>query len=741
VTPNRSTRAQIALEAAITAVIAFVLSLPVLGPLLSRLDDGWGGGDMLSTYVNAYVWGGIRFSVSDQFGFPLAMNLNYFPTSDITQNLFALTVNSLTGGTFTGINLLIVLSFPLVAALTYVVIRMTGLKGALAIALAVAFTFIPFHWGRSLGHTYLATLYSAVIGVGLVLAIGSGAFSRLATQSDRRRRVWFWVVVAIMVLVIAWSGIYYTAFTLILGAAALLWRFAQRASWRALSREALTLASIGILAVAGVVPSLLTTRGDPPLAQLAERLPYESVIFAGNLAMALLPLPQSQLPGMETYNRQVVEAIQAAPYGEATVITNHGTWITSLAVLVFIVGLVIRARRQQGTTTRAGAETGTQVSIAFVAYLTFVTLLFFIPWGLNYLLAGTVTAQIRAWNRLLPILLLLFILGAAAALARTRIARDLRIAIPIAVVVLALTLVDAVLPFRGPYSDSVARGSELSDAGRAYATATQQAIPEQCGVLQLPYMGYPEYGVVGGVNDYDHFWTSITNPGKQWSYGAVKFTDASIWMSQLPQVPTDEQVSLLRAAGFCAIHLDTRGYISEQLVPVQQDLQARFGAPVATALASTDGIDQWELYDIRSASAAPDEAAQAFLHQPFIEVDYNTSTLRESQMQQSWWWTRENVALIDLVPTKLEWPVTAITGAIAAPQCGPVPVTVTLTAGDEQVMTTVLAKPGEPAPFDLALESPASGTAILTVDTPGEGCPEGDKGERRFAQVLDLQPR
>jgi hypothetical protein len=736
-TTTRSNRAQIAIEAGLAAVIAFVLSLPVLGPLLSQLDQGWGDGDMVSTYVNAYVWGGIRFSVSDQFGFPLAMNLNYFPTSDITQNIFALLANSVTGGTFTGINLLIVLSFPLVSALAYVVIRMTGLRGALAIALAVAFTFIPFHWGRALGHTYLATLYSAVVGLGLVLAIGSGMFSRLATQSSRKRRLWFWLVVVIMMMTVAWSGIYYTAFTLILGAAVLLWRFAHRATWRTLGREVLPFVGIGFLAVLGVLPSLLTTRGDPPLAQLAERLPYESVVFAGNVAMALLPLPQSQLPGMDFYNRQVVEAIQAAPYGESTVITNHGTWITGLALLVFVVGLVMRARTPKRRWVKATGEgAGTRVSASLIAYLTVVTLLFFIPWGLNYLLAGTVTAQIRAWNRLLPILLLLFILGAAAVLARSRIARDMRIAVPIGLIVLALTLVDAVLPFRGPYADSVARGSEFSGAGREYAAAAQQAIPEQCGVLQLPYMGYPEFGKVGEINDYDHFWTSITNPGKRWSYGAVKFTDASVWMSQLPQVPTDEQVSILRALGFCAIHLDTRGYITEQLVPAQQDLRSRYGTPVATALDGT-----WELYDIRSATAAPDGVAQAFLNQPFIEVDYNTSTVRDSALQQSWWWTRDNIALIDLVPTSSPWPVTGVTGAIAAPQCGPVPVTVTLTAGDEQVMTTVLAKPGDPAPFDLALQQPAKGTAILTIDTPGEGCPEGDRGERRFAQVLDLQPR
>ena len=35
------------------------------------------------------------------------------------------------------------------------------------------------------------------------------------------------------------------------------------------------------------------------------------------------------------------------------------------------------------------------------------------------------------------------------------------------------------------------------------------------------------------------------------------------WAAQLPQVPTNEQADYLRQAGFCAIHLDTRGYYEE----------------------------------------------------------------------------------------------------------------------------------------------------------------------------------
>jgi len=94
-----------------------------------------------------------------------------------------------------------------------------------------------------------------------------------------------------------------------------------------------------------------------------------------------------------------------------------------------------------------------------------------------------------------------------------------------------------------------------------------------------------------------------------------------------------------------------------------------------------------------------------------------------------------------VIPLSTEWPVTGISGAIAAPECGPVPVTVTLTAGDEQTMTTVLAKPDQPAPFDLAFQEPSITPAILTIDTPGEGCPVNENGERSFAQALNLLPR
>jgi len=434
----------------------------------------------------------------------------------------------------------------------------------------------------------------------------------------------------------------------------------------------------------------------------------------------------SEFPRMGYYNEAVTKVLQDAPAVESFVITNFGTWATALAAIAMVVGLLLQARRPK--------RPATAITLGFVAYLTVVAILFFVPWGLNLIFAEAITGQIRAWNRLLPILLLLFTLGGAIAIQRFGWVRRLGVTIPIAVVLLVLTAVDAVLPFRVVYQGVVDAGAEVTAAGRDYAVKVNEALPDGCGVLQLPYMAYPEHGPERGVNDYDHFWVSSTNSKQDFSYGSVKFTDASIWASQLPQVPSDAQIRWLRGAGFCAIHLDTRGYISEVLAPVQANLAERFGQPAASGY---DG--DWELYDIRTAAPAPVEETWAFLHQPFIEVNYVEVTPVERELTDAWWWMRAGTAELTLIASSEDAPVASVSGEIGAPPCGPIPATVILEAGGQRTSTTVLADPDKTGAFELSLDAPVS-EATLTVQVLGRGCTIDGVNEPRFAKVMNLIP-
>lgn len=560
------------IEAAITAIVTTALTLIVFGPIWSKLDSPLGTGDMYATYVNAETFGGFGYSTTTQFGFPQGMNLNYAPNLDLTENGFAHLVDVLSGSTFTGINILLFVSFPLVAVLAYLMLRLVGGRGPLAIALATAFSLIPFHFGRGLGHTYLATMYSAVTALTLALIIGLGVLPRISRHPRRSARVGAWLAVAAIVVVTAWSGLYYAAFGLILGSAAVVWRFAHRDRWRDLGLAAAPVLGLGVLAIVGFLPGLLTTLAAPPTQPLAERTPYESVTFAGNLAMALIPAPISQLPGMWRYNEAVYDAFGAAPQLENTALTNYGTWITSACLVVFLVGLAVLSRRNRLRRS----------PLPLLAYLTVVTVLFFVPWGLNYLVAGSLTPQVRAWNRLVPVLLLLFVAGAVAVLARTRLGRTSAVSVVVAVAVLLVATVEQVLPFRAAYADGAATGSRAVQEARAYAAQLNAAIPADCGVLQLPYVVYPEQGSIEELGDYEHFLHGLVNEDKEFSYGAVKGTAEAVPLQDLGNRFSAAVVRKLVDEGFCAVHVDRRGFTDTAWTWVNAGLRESFGAPVAS---------------------------------------------------------------------------------------------------------------------------------------------------------------
>ena len=735
------------LEALIAAVIAFGLSLIVFAPILGRIADGWAGGDMLWHAVDTTLWRGLSYGWTDQLGYPFGLDRNLIPSLDITQNLFASTVNAAAGGPFVGLNLLLVLSFPLVAALAYTAMRMTGLRGPLAIALAVAFAFVPYHWGRALGHTFLATLFSVVTAVLLALIVGPGAFAERIVDGTRRERAKTLALVTALVVVTAWSGVYYAAFGVLLVAVAAAWRFVAGDGWRRIALAVTPAIAVGVVALLGLLPSILARISDPPLAPLSERLPIESTLFAGSLVMAVLPLPMSVLPYGGYYNEWALGITQGAPAYENLAPTSFGTVITTLALLVFLGALGWRARRRgrhaTSYTLSLPEPRTSQVTPGLIATLLAVTTLFFIPWGLNALLANTVSAQIRAWNRLLPVLLLLFLLGAAVVLRNATWLRHRALTVVLAVGVLAVVAVETVVPFRAPFVQSVDDASATTQAAREYATAVNDVLPAGCGILQLPYAPFPESGVAAGsMVEYDHFWTSLLNQAQRWSYGALKNTRASVWMSQLPQTPTDAQLALLTQAGVCAVHVDTDGYEGRASVEqVLSYLLERLGDPVATG---NDG--RWQLFALPDPAPLPEReqwspALTAFLLPPFIQTDPTSMTPHESALTTSWQDLTHRSTVVTITPIDPSVPVHGVSGAVQSPGCVDVDVTLTLASGATTTSTTIPTGAGDaPQPFTLTLGAPTAEPATLTIDAPSDGClVEGELG-LRYARIVDLSP-
>jgi hypothetical protein len=159
-------------------------------------------------------------------------------------------------------------------------------------------------------------------------------------------------------------------------------------------------------------------------------------------------------------------------------------------------------------------------------------------------------------------------------------------------VILVIVAVEQVVPFRAAYAAGAGRGSYSLDQATAYAQQVNAAIPERCGVLQLPYVVYPEQGFMApALNDYEHFIHGLVNEDKDFSYGAVKNSEASAPLEDLGNRQSVAQVRNLVAQGFCAIHLDRRGFTEKAWEWVTLDMRMQFGEPVAVG---QDG--DWETY-------------------------------------------------------------------------------------------------------------------------------------------------
>lgn len=577
-----------------TLVLSSLASLPVTVPAMAHLGAPWGAADMTAYYFVESTWEWWRHGFTTDVAFPEGMDSNIYAGLDGLTHVLAHALSLVSGNAFVGLNLVLLLSFPGVALLAYAGMRLVGLGNPIAVALGSAFTFIPFHFGRGLSHVHLGFLIGATTGVVLALIVGSGRLTWWMEHGGRTR--WAYVgVTSLLVVATAWTGLYYAFFGALLVAAAIVWRISEGDRWRELRASLATLAGLIVAMAVGLVSVLLSRASAPGTVDVGLRDPMDSVTYAGNLAISLIPQPYSVLS--DQYNEFISNVFAAAPPNEAHLMANFGTWVTSVALVAMLVGLVTYRRRSRLTPAHFdGAHSrdqsgvaderrldqrrsAPQAPISFVAYLGVVVLVAFVPWSVNYLFAYFFTAQIRAWNRLEPYLLLLMLLGGAAALASWRWPRRPFAAWAVSVIVVLTTVVEMVMPWRGVYTDVPAAGQQKIDSLRAYVDQVRSTIPAECGILTLPFIPYPNAGPRVGMDDYDHFLLTLVNPNNPISYGAYAGSPEAQRLEALSSHFDEASLWALGELGFCAIHVDKAGY--EDPESVVASLRSRVGDPVA----------------------------------------------------------------------------------------------------------------------------------------------------------------
>lgn len=499
----------------------------------------WAFGDLLSHYqYQDAIWKTNDLS-SAHYGYPEGQDLRIWPFLDYFQSLLVGSF-AIFFPIFNAVNLTIISSFLFSAIVLNSFGKIIGLRKISTFLLIFAGVTLPWWPGRVQHFDYL-----------FILVVLLPIISYLKILRDRRISP----VTVITALVAGLCGPYLVAFSLIAGFIALLSGLILKAHKNLFLRLTLILC---------VVPSisyftaylLFISEVENTYPGLSRNI-TEAVHLSGYALLPFLPLANTSVPILGSFLSQV--HIQDSPT-EATWPSNYGSLLL-LACAIFIFGSILLAPRIRSRFSEA-SERIKQTSWILSLQLGIFFLLF-LRGGFGLFISGIIP-ELRAWNRVTPIIQIL-VIALALLLIQILWARGNQEKFLFIFTLLLILQADSV------------KESKLIQPKNTEIVVMQNFIKQfstkidnNCAILQMPRIPYPLNGDTVNMGDYDHFLVSILDKKHQYSYGSAR-------MDMTKRVPEIETSSFDE---FCGIYLDSNAYSNR----IQESLlNTKFGNPIESS--------------------------------------------------------------------------------------------------------------------------------------------------------------
>jgi phosphoglycerol transferase len=459
------------------------------------------------------------------------------------------------------LNLFFLLSFPLVALVSFVVLRQLGISSAVALVCSVLYALAPYHFVRGEFHLWLAAYYSVPVGAYLVLSLLSGRalFTKRARTGGPRLLAWASkrsLVTLILCLVVACAGtVYYAAFTGMLLVAVMVLILVTRRDIRGLIQGGIVVGLIVGFLLLSSLPNLMYEFQNGPNNEAAVRPVTESEEKGLRLITMVFPAPGHQVDAIADF----AENFYNGDGKNLTKGEGPNQSLGLIATLGFLWLLLVALAGCLSPRWQIGRlEQHRQLATATV-----IAFLIGTVGGISLVFAYLVSPEIRAWNRI-SIFIAFFAIAAIALLLealqeRIRVRRGGPVLVGI---VLSSVLLIGLYDQSGKHASvpnySSAKDRYSNDA--AFVSAIDDELPSQAQVFQLPYVPFPEGSAPNEMKDYDLLRPYLHDNDLRWSFGAVKGRPEAEWQADLADKPTEDLVDTVIAKGFDGVYIDRQGY-------------------------------------------------------------------------------------------------------------------------------------------------------------------------------------
>lgn len=493
------------------------------------------------------------------------------------------------------VNLYYLVGFGLLVAVTHVVLRHLRLGAWAAAAVALLYTFLPYHFWHTEDHLYRSTYLTAPLAALVILRVLAWRTTFLRKPTEpvggwrglRHALCWRTVAsTAAMCVAIATFETMLIAFlSASLGLAALIVAVRRRDT-------GVLVATGGVIAVTALTFALVMAPNldfwwrNGTNSEVAKRSPVEQETYGLKISQLLLPSPDHRIGAVGAPARRATKGSRLYSEGGQ----NLGL-VGAVGLVVAVFGLITGGLRRRSDE----AVSDPSLLQEHAGLLSLVLVLLSTVSGLAMLLSLAGFAQIRVWNRAVVLIAFFALLTVGLAidrfLARARAPRGWHRR-PVALLAVVGLVAFGIWDTANLRSVRYGTPADLGQL-RTFTAATEKALPHDAAVFQLPVLDFPEGDPHERMRSLDQILPYLWSDGLRWSAGGINGRPDTDWQRRVDADDPRSDLPALRGLGFDAISVDTYGY-ADGGTAVTAHLTAMLGTPMAT---SPDG--RWVAWDLR----------------------------------------------------------------------------------------------------------------------------------------------
>jgi phosphoglycerol transferase len=499
-------------------------------------------------------------------GWPFSLQLYDNPESGDNLQLAALrTIGFVLRDAVLTVNVYYLLTFVAVSLAAWFVLRRLGVSRLVAAVVAILYSFLPYHFARGEAHLLLSGYFMVPIATLLILQVLSDdpPFTARRDSPQPRWRVVLWSRRAVpWVLVCAAlgsTGPYYAFFAVLLLVTAVVVDLVARRSWRRAASGAVAAGIVVVVLLANLSPSFLYWLSHGTNDEAIPRGISETEVNGLRVAELVLPRVDHRIDAFADAQRKSDRFSPVATSERGQQLGLIGA-IGLVGLIVFTLSRVLRRRGDDAP--RSPPPLGTRAEIGKrLGLLTIVAIVVATVSGVSLLISAVGVRYIRSYNRISVFIAFFALVAVAFGLdwIVTRVPRWHGRAVLAGAICLAVLAVGVVDQTSGADLPDYTALERAWDSDEVFMHRIEDELGPEGAVFQLPYVFFPEAGMIVGTGPYDQVRGWLHADSLRWSWGSVRGREGD-WQGALVRLDPPAALDALTAVGFSGLMIDRAGY-------------------------------------------------------------------------------------------------------------------------------------------------------------------------------------